>query len=184
MEHCRACGDGWGTCRSEGKCVLKDDFSDVYSQLKESDGIVFVSAVYWSEMTECFNDPSIHGYNISAKGTYDFYSNGVAITSVDMCEETVVDGSSIVSPGGNKFVETYVAAEDALLCREEQYSPYTADISYEVYEPLKNDGVVHPCWGIHEDSMALIGTHVLRTIKKEKIFYYTEDFRKFLEANN
>ncbi len=54
IESCRACGNGWGTCRSEGKCMLKDDFSEVYESLKESDGIVMVSAVYWSEMTECF----------------------------------------------------------------------------------------------------------------------------------
>lgn len=54
IENCRACGNGWGTCRSEGKCMLKDDFSEIYAQLKDSDGIVFVSAVYWSEMTECF----------------------------------------------------------------------------------------------------------------------------------
>lgn len=53
-----------------------------------------------------------------------------------------------------------------------------------LYESLKNDGVVHPCWGIHADSMALIGTNVLRTIKKEKIFHSVEDFRKFLEENN
>ena len=54
LEHCRACGNGWGSCRTEGKCILKDDFSQIYSKLKESDGIVFISAVYWSEMTECF----------------------------------------------------------------------------------------------------------------------------------
>lgn len=53
MEHCRACGNGWGNCRSTGECILNDDFKNVYSQLKDSDGIVFVSAVYWSDMTEC-----------------------------------------------------------------------------------------------------------------------------------
>ncbi|MBQ6476649.1 MAG: flavodoxin family protein [Clostridia bacterium] len=29
LEHCRACGDGWGPCRSEGRCVIKDDFENV-----------------------------------------------------------------------------------------------------------------------------------------------------------
>lgn len=51
--HCAACGNGWGTCRSEGRCALKDDFDGIYQTLRESDGIVLVSAVYWSEMTEC-----------------------------------------------------------------------------------------------------------------------------------
>ena len=53
MQHCLACGDGWGNCRAAGECVIKDDFMDVYRKLQESDGIVFVSAVYWSDMTEC-----------------------------------------------------------------------------------------------------------------------------------
>ena len=52
--HCRACGDGWGTCRTQGTCVIQDDFADIYRTLAEADGIVWISAVYWSEMTECF----------------------------------------------------------------------------------------------------------------------------------
>jgi len=53
IEHCRACGNGWGICRSKGLCVLKDDFEEIYQQLAEADGIVFVSAVYWHDITEC-----------------------------------------------------------------------------------------------------------------------------------
>lgn len=49
---CRACGNGWGSCKSAGECAMKDDFADIYEELKTSDGIVFVSAVYWSDMTE------------------------------------------------------------------------------------------------------------------------------------
>lgn len=53
IEHCKACGNGWGTCNKTGECVLKDDFGEIYQTLVNSDGIVFVSAVYWSDMTEC-----------------------------------------------------------------------------------------------------------------------------------
>jgi len=53
IEHCKACGNGWGNCNKTGECILTDDFKKVYNELNESDGIVFVSAVYWSEMTEC-----------------------------------------------------------------------------------------------------------------------------------
>ena len=28
-EHCLACGNGWGTCRSEGRCIIKDDFESI-----------------------------------------------------------------------------------------------------------------------------------------------------------
>ncbi|MDO5435680.1 MAG: flavodoxin family protein [Clostridia bacterium] len=54
LEHCRACGNGWGTCNKTGSCVIRDDFADIYHALTEADGIVWISAVYWSEMTECF----------------------------------------------------------------------------------------------------------------------------------
>ena len=54
IDHCRACGNGWGTCNKAGKCVIRDDFSDIYKTLIEADGIVWISAVYWSDMTECF----------------------------------------------------------------------------------------------------------------------------------
>lgn len=50
--HCFGCVDGWGKCREEGICIMLDDFMRVYQELRDSDGIVFVSAVYWSDMTE------------------------------------------------------------------------------------------------------------------------------------
>ena len=54
IEHCRACGNGWGTCNKMGTCVIQDDFAGIYQALVEADGIVWISAVYWSAMTECF----------------------------------------------------------------------------------------------------------------------------------
>ena len=54
IEHCMACGNGWGTCNKTGACVIQDDFPEIYRELRESDGIVWISAVYWSDMTECF----------------------------------------------------------------------------------------------------------------------------------
>ena len=56
IEHCRACGNGWGTCNKKGTCIIQDDFAEAYQALKESDGIVWISAVYWSDMTECFKE--------------------------------------------------------------------------------------------------------------------------------
>ena len=54
IDHCHACGNGWGMCSKKGECVIRDDFTEVYQTLREADGIVWISAVYWSEMTECF----------------------------------------------------------------------------------------------------------------------------------
>ena len=36
LERCRACGNGWGTCRSEGSCVIADDFAALYGKLAEA----------------------------------------------------------------------------------------------------------------------------------------------------
>ncbi len=54
LEHCRACGNGWGTCNKKGSCIIQDDFAWIYQLLAETDGIVWISAVYWSDMTEAF----------------------------------------------------------------------------------------------------------------------------------
>ena len=53
IEHCRACGNGWGTCNKLGTCVIQEDFAPIYPALTEADGIVWISAVYWSDRTDC-----------------------------------------------------------------------------------------------------------------------------------
>lgn len=53
LEHCRACGNGWGICRKEGACVIDDDFAALYDRLAAADGAVLVTAVYWQDTTEC-----------------------------------------------------------------------------------------------------------------------------------
>ena len=30
IEHCRACGNRWGTCNRKGTCVIQDDFAEAY----------------------------------------------------------------------------------------------------------------------------------------------------------
>lgn len=53
IAHCEACGNGWGSCAAKGQCWKKDDFSSIYQKLASADGIVFISAVYWHDITEC-----------------------------------------------------------------------------------------------------------------------------------
>ena len=54
LEHCHACAGGWGACREKGSCILQDDFMPLYDDLAQADGIVFVTAVYFHDLTECF----------------------------------------------------------------------------------------------------------------------------------
>ena len=48
-----------------------------------------------------------------------------------------------------------------------------------MYEELRNDRLLHPCWCVQGDTFALIGTQALKGIKKEKIFQNLEDFRSY-----
>ena len=49
---CNICGDGWGSCRTKGVCAVKDDFQEIYEQFQQAEGIVLVTPVYWSDLSE------------------------------------------------------------------------------------------------------------------------------------
>ncbi|UCH37502.1 MAG: flavodoxin family protein, partial [Candidatus Bathyarchaeota archaeon] len=59
---CKACNldkRGWGTCRSDGKCSLKDDFQDLREKIHQADAVVFATPVYFGDLSEsmkCFLD--------------------------------------------------------------------------------------------------------------------------------
>lgn len=52
ISKCSACGSGWGTCRDEHYCQVGDDFQKLHGLLSEMDAFVFVTPVYWGEMSE------------------------------------------------------------------------------------------------------------------------------------
>lgn len=53
LEHCRQCEQsGWGTCRSEGKCVIEDDFTATVQRIREADAVVFATPVYFGDLSE------------------------------------------------------------------------------------------------------------------------------------
>ena len=51
---CQMCGDGWGICRTEHRCVLgKDDgFNDFQEKIHWADAFVLITPVYWGEVSE------------------------------------------------------------------------------------------------------------------------------------
>lgn len=56
---CIACGNGFGTCRDEGRCQVEDDFQLTQRKLCACDAAIIVTPVYWGEMSEsakCFFD--------------------------------------------------------------------------------------------------------------------------------
>ncbi len=49
---CRACDDGWGTCRREHVCQVLDGFRALHGRVLAADALVLVTPVYWGEMSE------------------------------------------------------------------------------------------------------------------------------------
>jgi len=49
---CQACNDGWGTCRSEGVCVQKDDLEALREKVADADALVFSTPVYFGDLSE------------------------------------------------------------------------------------------------------------------------------------
>lgn len=53
VERCRQCDErGWGDCRSEGRCVVEDDFASVVDQIRSADAVVFATPVYFGDLSE------------------------------------------------------------------------------------------------------------------------------------
>lgn len=49
---CHACNNGWGTCLDKHICQIPDDFQQLHATMKEMNGFVFVTPVYWWDMSE------------------------------------------------------------------------------------------------------------------------------------
>lgn len=49
---CQACGNGWGTCRSDHHCQIIDGFQDLHEKIRNAEALVLVTPVYYGEMSE------------------------------------------------------------------------------------------------------------------------------------
>ena len=53
IERCRQCDDnGWGICRSEGRCVIDDDFASIVDRIEAADAVAFANPVYFGDLSE------------------------------------------------------------------------------------------------------------------------------------
>ena len=53
LERCRVCSDGWGTCLKEHRCAFGEDgFDDAQQAVKQADGFLLITPVYFGEMSE------------------------------------------------------------------------------------------------------------------------------------
>ena len=53
IERCRQCDiDGYGICRREGWCVIKDDFAAITDKITKADALVIATPVYYQDISE------------------------------------------------------------------------------------------------------------------------------------
>jgi len=52
LEPCRICGNGWGACRNTATCIIDDMLAGLQSKIRQSEGIVLVTPVYWGQPSE------------------------------------------------------------------------------------------------------------------------------------
>jgi len=53
IERCRQCDDaGWGLCRTEGRCVIKDDLAALVERIDAVGAVVFATPVYFGDLSE------------------------------------------------------------------------------------------------------------------------------------
>lgn len=53
IKRCMACGErGWWNCLKGHKCAMDDDFNEIYNLMGEYDGYIFITPVYFWEMSE------------------------------------------------------------------------------------------------------------------------------------
>ena len=51
VQRCRVCDNGKGLC-AKGKCVIEDDFTQLYEQVVAAEAVVWITPVYWHDMAE------------------------------------------------------------------------------------------------------------------------------------
>ena len=54
LKKCKMCADGWGVCFSEHYCVFgeEDGFSAMLKKVAAADALIFITPVYWGEVSE------------------------------------------------------------------------------------------------------------------------------------
>jgi len=52
LEPCRICGNGWGTCTADAKCVIDDILPKLQEKIRNADGVILVTPVYFGQPAE------------------------------------------------------------------------------------------------------------------------------------
>ena len=93
IKPCKTCERGWGSCRS-GNCILVDDFQHIREKIGEADALVFITPVYFGDLSE------------SAKRFLDRLRRTEAFSGYNTCHGTRVIGIAAAGGSGNGAART------------------------------------------------------------------------------
>ena len=129
ISRCKMCGDGWGTCSGGHECEHDDSFNKLQEKVREADAFVYITPVYWGEVSEALkiyldklrrcqatkqwnkNDtsgsflegkPSILVANAGGGG-------GGIVNTFDQIERAITHMGGNTQPRGNRGVYDYIA---------------------------------------------------------------------------
>lgn len=106
IEHCRQCNDdGWGICKTEGRCVIEDDFAALTGKLAAADAVLFATPVYIGEPSE-----SMKAYLDRLRRTARFSPQGRKLT-----EHKPAIALSVAGGGGANAIMCSGIMERALM---------------------------------------------------------------------
>jgi multimeric flavodoxin WrbA len=52
IQACLVCGDGWGLCLNEHRCVIEDGLGVLAGRLRDAEGAILITPVYWGQQSE------------------------------------------------------------------------------------------------------------------------------------
>jgi multimeric flavodoxin WrbA len=52
IQCCAMCNDGWGICFKQHRCVFDDGFNEMREKVRDSQGFIYITPVYWGEASE------------------------------------------------------------------------------------------------------------------------------------
>ena len=111
LKKCIMCHDGWGICFKEHRCAFggQDGFNDVQQKIAEADAFVYVTPVYWGEISE---ELKIFWDKLRRCETTKKWNGKEDIVSFHKNKPSIIVASA--GGGGGGIVSTFVSMERAV----------------------------------------------------------------------
>jgi multimeric flavodoxin WrbA len=130
LPHCKMCGDGWGICFGKHECEFGGDFNMLQEKCREADAFIYITPVYWSEVSETLKlfldklrrcqatkqwnkDDKSGGSFIAGKPSILVANagggGGGIINTLDQMERAIAHMGGNSQPRGNRGVYDYIA---------------------------------------------------------------------------